>query len=653
MQHLRVAKEREDGYYSATSSAGRTILPSSLYQFEGFELDLKQFELRRNGQALKLERIPMELLILLVSRNGDLVSREVIVEKLWGKNVFIEAEHSVNTAIRKIRQALEDDPDNPRFVKTVVGKGYRFSAAVKSCDPDPVSAAKEPDGALPTIRSAKVPDPRLWLWITATVVAMLVGIAFLANLAGMRDRVLGSGRTGQISSLAVIPLENLSGDKSQEFFADGMTDELITDLAQNSNLRVISRTSVMRYKGTREPLPQIAKELGVDAIVEGTIERAGDRVRVRAQLIRASDDRHLWADTFERDLPDILGLESEVASSIARQVQTKLASGHPPANRKIQPAAYEAYLKGRYAWNKRSEAALFEGIEFFKQAIAIEPDYGEAYAGLADSYTTLGYLSYIAPRDAFPLARAAAEKALSLNGSLAEPHASLAYVCFYHDWNWAAAEAEFKKAITLNPNYATAHEWYSIYLTAMLRPDEAKTEIDRALQLDPLSLIINTDVGFQMFYARKYDDAIRQLKKTLQMGPRFPLAHLWLGRAYQQKGMFDESMNEYGATEDALPGWIVTLAGIGNLQGLSGKDADARATLAKLRELSKKEYVTPYGIALVYAGLEDKPQAFQWLENAVNDRSHWLVWIRLDPRWERLRSDARFADLVRRIGFPN
>jgi TolB-like protein/DNA-binding winged helix-turn-helix (wHTH) protein/Tfp pilus assembly protein PilF len=653
MQHLRVAKEGEDGYYSATSSAGSAILPASLYQFEGFELDLKRFELRRNGQALKLERIPMELLILLVSRNGDLVSREEIVEKLWGKNVFIEAEHSVNTAIRKIRQALEDDPDNPRFVKTVVGKGYRFSAAVRSCEPESISAATEPNGPPPTVRSEKAPDPMLWLWVTATAVAMLIGIAFLGNLGGMRDRVLGRSPAGQINSLAVIPLENLSGDKSQEFFADGMTDELITDLAQNSTLRVISRTSVMRYKGTRKPLPQIANELGVDAIVEGTIERAGDRVRIRAQLIRASDDRHLWADTFERELPDILGLESEVASSIARQVQTRLASGHPPSNRKVQPAAYEAYLKGRYAWNKRSEAALFEGIEFFKQAITLEPDYGEAYSGLADSYTTLGYLSYIAPRDAFPLARAAAEKALVLNGSLAEPHASLAYVCFYYDWNWPAAEIEFKKAITLNPNYATVHEWYSIYLTAMLRPDEAKTEIDRALQLDPLSLIINTDVGFQMFYAKKYDEAILQLKKTLQMGPRFPLAHLWLGRAYQQKGMFDEAMNEYGATENALPGWIVTLAGIGNLQGLFGKDADARATLAKLKELSKNEYVTPYGVALVYAGLGDKQQAFQWLETAVSDRSHWLAWIRLDPRWESLRSDPRYADLVRRIGFLN
>ena len=431
-----------------------------------------------------------------------------------------------------------------------------------------------------------------------------------------------------------------------------MTDELITDLAQNSNLRVISRTSVMRYKGTRKPLPEIAKELGVDAIVEGTVERAGNTVRVRAQLIRASEDRHLWAVSFERQLPDVLALESEVASSIARQVQMKLLSESPPVNRRINPAAYEAYLKGRYAWNKRSEAALQEGIQFFKQAIALEPSYAEAYSGLADSYTTLGYFSYLPPREAFSLARAAAAKAVSLDNTLAEPHASLAYVSFYYDWNWSAAEGEFKKAIALNPNYATAHEWYSIYLTAMLRPDEAKFEIDRALQLDPLSLIVNTDVGFQMFYARNYDDCIKQLRRTLQMDPAFPVAHLWLGRAYQQKGMFEESMAEYQATDAALPNWVVTIAGIGNLQGLAKKSADAQLTLAELETMSKSRYVTPYGVALVYAGMGKNDEAFRRLKQAFDDRAHWLVWIRLDPRWDSLRSDQRYTEMIRRMGFP-
>jgi TolB-like protein/DNA-binding winged helix-turn-helix (wHTH) protein/Tfp pilus assembly protein PilF len=626
-------------------------LPAFLYAFDGFELDLRRYELRRNGRALKLEKIPMELLILLASRNGDLVTREEIVDKLWGKDVFIETEHGINTAIRKLRQTLGDDPENPRFVKTVVGKGYRFSATVTSppgqSGPSPANDRQHAPAAT---AASGFPKNKLWFWGAAGVLAL--GLLFLAaNVSRYRDRLMG--KNPQISALAVIPLENLSGDKSQEFFADGMTDELITDLAQNSNLRVISRTSVMRYKATRKPLPEIARELGVDAIVEGTIERAGNRVRVRAQLIRASDDRHMWAESFERDLPDVLGLESEVASSIARQVQMKLLSDRPPVGRKINPAAYEAYLKGRYAWNKRSQASLQEGIQYFQQAIALEPNYAEAYSGMADSYTTLGYLSYLPPREAFPQARAAAEKAISLDGSLAEPHASLAYISFYFDWNWTAAEAEFKKAIALNPNYATAHDYYCYFLTAMERPKEARAQIERALQLDPLSLPINSDAGFQMVYSYQYDAAIEQLKKTLQMNPKFPLAHLWLGRAYQAKGMLDQAMVEYQATDSALPDWPVTVAGIGNLQGYAKKDGDARLTLARLDNMSKTKYVTPYGVALVYAGMGDKDQAFRWLEKAFDDRANWLVWLRFDPRWDSIRSDPRYTDLVRRIGNPD
>jgi TolB-like protein/DNA-binding winged helix-turn-helix (wHTH) protein/Tfp pilus assembly protein PilF len=627
-------------------------LPVSSYEFEGFALDLKRYELRRNGRVLKLEKLPMELLILLVSKDGELVSREEIVEKLWGKDVFVETEHSVNTAVRKIRQALGDDPDNPRFVKTLVGKGYRFSATIISrSDQTVISDAEEPKTVPTAAAEAGSGGRRLVFW-GAAAAGLLLAILFGGNVAGLRDRLLGKTQAAPIGSLAVIPLEDLSGDKSQELFADGMTDELITDLAQNSNLRVISRTSVMRYKGTRKPLPEIAKELGVDAIVEGTMERSGNRVRVRAQLIRASDDRHLWAESFERDLSDVLGLESEVASSIARKVQMRLLWEHPPVDRKINPAAYEAYLKGRFAWNRRSEAALLEGIQFFKQAIALEPTYPEAYSGLADSYTTLGYLSYLPPRESFPLARAAAEKALSLDAGLAEPHASLAYVNFYFDWNWPAAEAEFKKAIALNPNYATAHDYYCYFLTAMQRPKEAKEEIERALQLDPLSVPINTDIGFQMFYVGNYDAAIEQLKKTLRMNPKYPLAHLWLGRSYQQKGMFDESMAEYKATDSALPDWVVTIAGIGNLQGLARRDVDARSTLRKLDEMAKIRYVTPYGIALVHVGLGNKDEAFRWLEKAFDDRANWLVWLRFGPRWEALRKDPRYAEMIQRMGFP-
>jgi len=620
-------------------------LPATAYAFQDFELDLKRYELRRNGHVLKLEKIPMELLILLVSRKGELVSRDEIIEKLWGKDVFVETEHGINTAIRKIRQALNEDPENS-CIKTVVGKGYRFSAPISVREEEEVPGeVAETEVVIPS-----PPMRRLWIPLVAGVAIFAIGLAI--NVAGFRDRLLGRRTPAQINSLAVIPLENLSGDKNEDYFADGMTDELITDLAKNSNLRVISRTSVMRYKNTRKSLPEIGRELGVDAIIEGTAQRSGNRVKVRAQLIRAADDRHLWADTFERDMPDVLALQSEVASSIARQVQMNLLAGRPPANRTINPAAYEAYLRGRYAWNRRSEANLQEGIQHFQQAIALEPSYAEAYSGMADSYAALGYLSYLPPKEAFSQARAAAEKAISLDPSLAEAHASLAYVHFYFEWNWAAAEAEFRKAIELNPNYATAHDYYSYFLLAMRRYDEARHEIDRALQLDPLSLPINTDVAFQMFYRGRYDDAIVQLKKALEMNPKYPLGHLWLGRCYQMKGMYDDSLREYKATDEALPNWAVTIAGIGNLQAIAGKHEDALHTIERLDSLAKNKYVTPYGYALVYAGMKDKDKAFRYLNRAYDDRSNWLVWLRFDPRWEPIHSDPRFADLVRRIGYP-
>jgi TolB-like protein/DNA-binding winged helix-turn-helix (wHTH) protein len=408
------------------------------YCFLDFELDPGRYELRRKGRNVPLEKIPMDLLILLLEKKGDLVSREQIIERIWGKDVFVDSEAGIRTAIRKIRQALHDDPENPRFIQTVIGRGYRFIPGIK--------LAKEPPRALneasmDAVASRQVvprepPSPHSWMIrAVASALVVLVLVLLGTNVRGSRDWLLGRSKQPTIHSLAVLPLENLSRDPGEEYFADGMTDELITDLAQIGELRVISRTSVMRFKGARKPLPEIARELNVDAVVEGTVERYGDHVRVRAQLIRAADDRHLWAEIFEREPQDILALQSEVASAIARQVQVKLLPGPPGGVRPVKPAVYEAYLKGRFAWNKRNEAGLQEGIEHFQQAVAIDPTYAAAYSGLADSYTTMGYLSYIAPKEAFPQARAAAMKALGLDSTLAEPHASLAYVHFYYDWD--------------------------------------------------------------------------------------------------------------------------------------------------------------------------------------------------------------------------
>jgi TolB-like protein/DNA-binding winged helix-turn-helix (wHTH) protein len=624
------------------------------YQFEGFQLDVARYELRRNGHVLKLEKIPMELLILLVSRKGELVSREEIIAQLWGPGVFIETEHSINTAIRKIRQTLGDDPERSRFVQTVVGKGYRFVGPITVVDLLP---AADPSSAPVSVVEEKARRNRpntipRWALKASFAALILLGVVAIAVKYFDWGRWLPRP---PVHSIAVLPLKNLSGNPADEYFADGMTDELITNLAKISALRVSSYTSVSKYKTTSKSLPQVAQELQVDGIIEGSVVRSGDQIRITAQLIYAPRDQHLWAEEYQRYLRDVLYLQREVARDVARQVRVTLT----PNERQrlatagaVDPAAYESYLRGRSFWNQRSEASLLRAIDEFNKAIEVDAGYAPAYSGLADCYTTLGYLSYLDPLDAFPRARDAATKALELDSSLAEAHASLAYYDLYHAWNWIEAENEFKRAIELNPNYATAHDWYSYYLMAMGRFDEALKEVNRAHELDPLSVTISTDIGFNYFYRHNYDEAINRLGATLSLSPKFPLAHLWLGRAYQQKKMYAEAIDEFNKTDAAMPGWVVTIAGMGNAYGEWGHKAEAEQVLVRLNEMARAKYVTPYGIALVYAGLGDKNEAFVWLNKAIEGRSHWLVWLNRDPRWDRLRSDSRFNELKKRVALP-
>jgi TolB-like protein/Flp pilus assembly protein TadD len=450
----------------------------------------------------------------------------------------------------------------------------------------------------------------------------------------------------------VLPLENLSGDPSQEYFADGITDALITQLAKLHGLRVISRTSIMQYKTLRKPLLDIARDLSVDAVVEGSVSRSGNRVRVTAQLIDAHADRHLWAEEYDRDLRDVLSLQSELARDIAEKVRTNISSEEQLLMARtgtVEPAAYESYLRGRSFWNQRTPAGLKQSIIHFQHAIELDPRYAEAYSGLADAYTALGYTNYWAPKDSFPKAREFANKALQIDSSLAEARASLAYVKLYYDWDWKGAEEELQRAITVNPNYATAHHWYSVLLTARGRHEEASSEIGRAHELDPLSVPINTDIGFELYYARRYEEAISHLRSVLKTSPKFPLAHLWLGRAYEQKGMYPEAIAELEQAGTALKDWPVIIAAAGHAYGRWGHKSDATAALHRMNELTKEEYVTPYGMALIFAGINDREQAIHWLQKAYEDRSHWLVWLNIDPRFDNVRSDPRFAELLRRI----
>jgi len=455
-----------------------------------------------------------------------------------------------------------------------------------------------------------------------------------------------------IRAIAVLPLENLSADPAQDYFADGVTDELITELAKMGSVRVISRTSSMQYKHAKGNLRKIASELDVDAVVEGAVARSGNRVRITVQLIRASSDQHLWANSYERDVSDILALQTEIAASVARELRVELAIQvpAPTSPRPLNQEAYGEYLRGRYAWNLRREPALLEAIQHFESAIRIDPGFAQAYSALADCHTALGYLNTRSPEETFPNARLAAQKALELDNSLAEPHASLAYYYLYYARDWNTSEAEFRKAIELNPNYALAHDWYGVYLTARGRWTEALAQIKKARELDPLSLPISTDEGFSLYYSGDYDAAIKSLQQTLAGDPAFPLAHLWLGRAYEEKGMYPEAIAEFEKVQKALPGWPVAIAATGWVYGRSGKREDARRILAELNAQSKKRYVSAYAIALVHAGLADKVQTFRFLNLGLQERTNWIVWTAVDPRWQPVRQDTRFQELLRKIG---
>jgi TolB-like protein/Flp pilus assembly protein TadD len=453
----------------------------------------------------------------------------------------------------------------------------------------------------------------------------------------------------------VLPLENLSGDASQNYFADGMTDELITDLAQISALRVISRTSVMVYKGARKPLPQIARELNVDAVVEGTVLRSGDHVRITAQLIEASTDKHLWSQSYEGELRDTLALQNRVASAIADQIRINLTPQEQAALKNVKvvnPEAYESYLKGRYFWNKRTADGLKVALAYFKQTIEEDSKYAQAYSGLADTYALLGDWQYavMTPKEAFPKAKAAAIKALELDSALGEAHNSLAFVLDGFDWDFDSAGKEFQRAIELSPSCATAHHWYAWHLSLLGRYDEAIAEMRKAENLDPLSLIINADLAELLVLAHSYDESIRQSRKTIEMDPNFALAHNQLAQAYLQKHMYDEAVAELQKAVELSGDSPTCVANLARAYVASGKRSEAVKLLGDLKKRSNPGYSNAAEIAMIYASLGDADQAMNWLEKGYEERFNPGVLLR--PGFDPLRSDSRFQNLVHRIGLP-
>ncbi len=601
----------------------------------------------------------MDLLIFLVQRHGQLVSRDDIAERLWGKGVFVDVDHSINVAIRKIRTVLRDDPEKPRFVETVVGRGYRFAAPVISGNGD--SQGSEPplqrpvqEVSLPSGPPAMVPPKKK---VIAPARVLLGGLAVLALLAVAWVMIRGGGAKSTarppIRSLAVLPMKNLSGDPTQDYLADGMTEELIGRLAQIHDLRVISRTSTMHFKDSQLSVPEIAKILNVDAIVEGSVMRDGNRIRVHAQLIRAATDEHFWSETYDRELRDVITLESEVAQSIAEKVEVTITGKERErlaAVRPVSPEVYESYLKGRFALSKSNgRAGVEESIGYFNEAIKKDPTFAPAYVGLASAYDELGSIFIGAPPEKTrPQVMIAIRKALELDPESTEGHVLLAGM-LEGQWQWSEAEAEYRRALDLNPNDATAHLGFADWLLCHGRTEEALEWAQRGRELDPLAASAD-DIGWILFCARRYAEAERELRSLLAVHPDDP-GILWtLGFVLIAKGQPQEAippLEKALSGSDRSPGITGVLI---RAYAHAGRRTDALRLLAELKRREQAGYVPPAAFVNAYLGLGDNEQTFVWLEQAYKEQSNILRFVKVHPYFDPIRSDPRFADLVRRVG---
>ncbi len=633
-----------------------------IVRFGVFEVSFQSGEVRKAGMRIKVQQQPLKLLESLLKRPGEVVTREELRSQVWPAESFGDFDQALNIAVGKLRSALGDSAESPQFIETIPKRGYRFIAEVAVIDADdrPTRAEGLGGSSSGTDSQLKFPvaDPspaaesargrqRIGGWIMAGLLLVVV----IGTLAVWRSRSTGQA-SGVVRSIVVLPLNNFSGDPSQDYFADGMTDQLITDLAQISALRVISRTSAMVYKGSHKPLPDIARELHVDAVVEGAVQRSGDRVRITAQLIEASSDKHLWAESYEENVRDTLTLQTKVASNIAEHIRIELTPQEQAVLKKqkpVDPDAYESYLKGRYFWNKRTAEGLTAALTYFNEAVEKDPTYAQGYAGLADSYDLLGDWEYgvLPANEAYPKAKAAAIKALDADNTLGEAHTSLAFSLDASDWDWKSAETEYRRAIELNPGYATAHHWYAWHLSELGRSDEAVAEMKKAEVLDPLSLIIGAETAEILLVAHRTDDSIEQSRKTIAMDSNFAIAHLELGLAFLQKQMYSEAIQELQTAIDLSKGSTTCISNLAYAYAASGRKTEAVSILNRLKNGSRQNGPA---IALIYVGLGDKDQAMAWLEKAYSERFNPSILLR--PTFDPLRSDARFQDLVHRIGLP-
>ena len=629
-------------------------------RFGVFEVDLDHRRLSKSGYRIRLQDQPFQVLILLLERPGQVITRDELKERLWAVDTFVAFDDGLNTAIKKLRAALSDTADNPRFVETIPRIGYRFIAEVSLAN---VSSTAIVDTAqisatptLPAVGLASQPPnsdlrPRrldFWLWAGAAVVTLVLA-GFLLRAHTRRSQTAAGL---PVKAIAVLPLQNTSADPAQDYLADGMTDEIITDLAKLAGPKVISRTSAMRYKATRKSVPEIARELQVGAIVEGSVERSADRMRVRVQLIDAATDQHLWAESYDRQLSDVLQLEADLAKDIARQIQVHLTPQQQQSLASARPAnpqAFQDYLQGRQYWATRSEEGLNKAIEFFNHAIAEDPGDARSYAGLAHCYIVFPLLYNVPQAESYAKASAAAAKALALDDSLAEAHLAMAEVLLNRDWDFAGAEREFQRTLALNPNYATGHQWYGEFLSFRARHDESIRELETTLALDPLSAIVHHQAGQTYQQARQYDRAIAEYQKALELNPKVNISYESMSWANRRQGKYAEAINalRHGVPtwEHDYPGLTAALVEQDAAYKKDGKEGFLRSALAFHHRYARPALY----LARDYADLGDKENAYIWLERTYQNRDIEALFVFIDPEFDWMRGEARFQELLRKI----
>ena len=650
-----------------------------VFRFGVFEVDPREGELRKSGLRIKLQDQPLQLLVMLLERPGEIVTREELQSRLWATDTFVDFDHSLNSAIKKLREALGDRSENPRFIETLHRRGYRFVAPVETQNSGDSRTTVLPSGTPSSgaIRADVKVAPRSYgkrakVLVSAVIAAIAVLVILSLNI--VRERWLGRRNPPRIQSLAVLPLVNLSSDTGQDYFTDGMTEELTTDLGKISALRVISRTSAMQYKGTKKSLTEIARELNVDAVVEGTVARSGGHLRITANLLQASPEKHLWAESYESEVGDILTVQGQVAQAVAREIQVKLTPEEQKQlgnARPVNPQAHDDYLKGRYLCNNETREGLDRAIQYFQQAIEEAPTDPLAYAGLANCYALWGWAGDIfagdlSPREIMPKARNAALKALQLDEASAEAHTSLAAVELILNWNWSGAEREFKRAIELNPNYSPAHAWYAHYLVAMGRFDESVVEAKRALELDPFSKFTMDFAAWAFYLARRYDLTVQQSRKSQELAPEFPWAHYELGEVNEHTGRASESVQEFMKAEELFGMSRDRLADLRKAYHETGEKGYWAKSLAFCREASKQsrkfgspsgygscDYMKNVDMAAAQVRSGELNAVFESLERGYTKHESEIIYLKVDPSWDNLRSDPRFQDLIRRVGLTN